>query len=451
MTSQNTLQNAISALGYRTPDGYVDQSARDVGARGFIWSDLRRKCGVDAAFFKGAVPVVAFSTAESRSDALLTQRRLWNYGRVPVLIAATESEVFALSCHTAGTTDPNAAFLAQADGGQDLVRILADFTRFSIESGRLAERGYAQLGKKNRIDQALLRNLQELRVRLLRADVPETDIEPLLGRSILVKYLEDREILQPDDLIELKQAESLVSALDGGWPAVKSLFDAMSDHFNGDVFRKEAISQAVPQTALNELSDFFRAADLVSGQQSLWPYDFAIIPPELISSIYEQLLIDKQKSDAAYYTPRHVVDLVLDEVMPSNWVASAVPTLLDPACGSGIFLTEAFRRMVYQRTRGRTIPPTFEELSSLLVQSVFGVDRNADAVGVAAFGLYLALLEHVDPRTAWRRARLPNLIGTNLIVSDFFDDHPLALRTFDAIVGNPLLAESAVGGREAVP
>lgn len=437
MSSQKTLQNAISALGYRTSDGYVDQSAEDAGARGFIWSDLRRKCGVDAAFFKGAVPVVAFSTAESRSDALLTQRRLWNYGRVPVLIAATDSEVFALSCNTAGTGDPNAAFLAQAASGQDLVRILADFTRFSIESGRLAERGYAQLDKKNRVDQALLRNLQELRARLMRADVPETDIEPLLGRAILVRYLEDRGILQPEDLLELKQAESLVSALDSGWAAVNSLFEAMSDHFNGDVFRKEAISRPVPQIALNELGNFFRAADLASGQQSLWPYDFAIIPPELISSIYEQLLIDKQKSDAAYYTPRHVVDLVLDEVMPSDWVASDARALLDPACGSGIFLTEAFRRIVYQRTRGRNEPPTFDELARLLVRSVFGVDRNADAVGVAAFGLYLALLEHVDPRTAWLRARLPNLIGTNLIVSDFFDDHPLAFRSFDAIVGNP--------------
>ncbi len=437
MSSEKTLQDVVVALGYRSSDGYVDQPARNSGARGFIWSDLRQKCGVNAAFFKGAVPVVAFAAAESRSDAMRTQRRLWNYGRVPVLIAATESEILALSCNTAGTRDPDAALLAHAHGGQDLASVLADFTRFSVESGHLTERHYRQLDKRNRVDQALLRNLQELRVRLLRAGVPEDDIEPLLGRSIFVRYLEDRGILLAEDLSRLELPESLVSALDLDWAAVSSLFDAMSDHFNGDVFRRDAISLPVPKEALNELSDFFRAADLVTGQQSLWPYDFAIIPPELISSIYEQLLITKQKSDAAYYTPRHVVDLVLDELLSPEWWSGATRTILDPACGSGIFLTEAFRRMVYQRTIGREDVPTFDEFADLLVDSVFGVDKNADAIGVAAFGLYLALLEHVDPRTAWLNARLPNLIGTNLVVSDFFDDHSLAARKFDAVVGNP--------------
>ncbi len=438
MSSQELLQDVVVTLGYRASSGYVDGAAADAGARGFIWSDLYQKCGVNAAFFKGAVPVVAFTAAESRRDVLQTQRRLWNYGRVPVLIATTETEVLALSCNTAGTmADPDAALMGRARGGQDLAQVLADFTRFSVESGRLTRRHQRRLNKRNRIDQALLRNLDELRTRLLRADVPEVDIEPLLGRSIFVRYLEDRGILRAEDLAKLNQPESLVLALGRGWKAVSSFFDAMSDHFNGDVFRRGAISRPVAQEALNELGDFFGGADLVSGQQSLWPYDFAIIPPELISSIYEKLLAPKQKRDAAYYTPRHVVDLVLDELLSPDWWSGGTRTILDPACGSGIFLTEAFRRIAYQRTLGRQDRPTFGEFSQLLVDSVFGTDKNADAIGVAAFGLYLALLEHVDPRTAWLTARLPNLIGTNLIVSDFFDGHALASQKFDAIVGNP--------------
>ena len=112
----------LSSIG--DSSGYVDGSALETSTRGFIWSDLRQKCGVDAVYFKGAVPVVAFAAAESRSDALATQRRLWNYGRVPVLIATTESDVLALSCNTAGTTlDPDAALLAHASGGQDLGQV----------------------------------------------------------------------------------------------------------------------------------------------------------------------------------------------------------------------------------------------------------------------------------------------------------------------------------------
>lgn len=438
MSSQELLQDVVVTLGYRGSSGYVDGSAADAGARGFIWSDLHRKCGVNAAYFKGAVPVVAFTAAESRPDVLQTQRRLWNYGRVPVLIATTETEVLALSCNTAGTTaDPDAALMGHARGGQNLAQVLADFTRFSVESGRLTRRHQRRLNKRNRVDQALLRNLDELRTCLLRADVPEEDIEPLLGRSIFVRYLEDRGILRAEDLAKLNQPESLVSALERGWEAVSLFFGAMSDHFNGDVFRRGAISRPVAQEALNQLGDFFRGADLASGQQSLWPYDFAIIPPELISSIYEKLLAPKQKRDAAYYTPRHVVDLVLDELLSPSWWSGSTRTILDPACGSGIFLTEAFRRIVHQRTLERQKRPTFDELSQLLVKSVFGIDKNVDAIGVAAFGLYLALLEHVDPRTAWLSARLPNLIGTNLIASDFFDRHSLASQKFDAIAGNP--------------
>lgn len=438
MTSQELLQNVVAALEYRDSSGYVDGSAMETSTRGFIWSDLRQKCGVDAVYFKGAVPVVAFAAAESRSDALATQRRLWNYGRVPVLIATTESDVLALSCNTAGTTlDPDAALLAHASGGQDLGQVLADFTRFSVESGRLTKRHERRLDKHNRVDQALLRNLRELRVRLLVAEVPEGDIEPLLGRSIFIRYLEDRGILRTEDLLELNQPASFVSALGQGWQAVSSFFDAMSDHFNGDVFRRGAISRPVTQDALNELSDFFRAADLASGQQSLWPYDFAIIPPELISSIYEQLLSTNQRRDAAYYTPRHLVDLVLDELLSPSWWSGETRSILDPACGSGIFLTEAFRRIVHQRSVGREDTASFDELSQLLVESVYGIDRNADAIGVAAFGLYLALLEHVDPRTAWLTARLPNLIGSNLVISDFFESNVLSSKKFDAIAGNP--------------
>lgn len=438
MTTQELIQDVAVALGYQDSAGYVDGAPADPGARAFIWSDLHQKCGVDAAYFKGAVPVVAFASTGSRSDALHTQRRLWNYGRVPVLIAATTTEVFALSCNTSGTAkNPDAAVLERAQAGQELATVLADFTRFSIESGRLTERHGQQLDKRNRVDQVLLRNLQHLRTRLLRAGVEETRIEPLLGRSIFVRYLEDRGILRSEDLAELDQPESFMSTLERGWDAVASFFGVMSDHFNGDVFRRGAISDSVSQEALDVLRDFFLATDLETGQQSLWRYDFSIIPPELISSIYEQLLVTTQKTDAAYYTPRHVVDLVLDELLPPDWSAAGTRAILDPACGSGIFLTEAFRRIVYRYTAVRRQRANFDELSELLVNSIFGIDRSADAIGVTAFGLYLALLEHVDPRTVWLTARLPSLIGSNLVVSDFFDDNSLTSRKFDAIAGNP--------------
>lgn len=436
MTSQQLLREVVDGLGYHDSSGYVDESVAP-GGRGLIWNDLREKCGVDAAYFNGPVPVVAFVAAESREDALLTQRRLWNYGRVPVLIATTASEAMALSCNTLGTpAAPNAAVLSVAAAGQDLRRVLEDFSRFSVESGRLTERYQKRLDKRNRVDTALLAHLKQIRESLVQAGVLESEIEPLLGRSIFVKYLEDRGILRAEDLATLGQPASLVSALSRGWDTVVSFFDAMSDHFNGDVFRKSMLTRPISAEALAVLRDFFQAIDPRSGQQSLWPYDFSIIAPELISSIYEELLVDSQARDAAYYTPRRVVDLVLDELLPADWGTGTTRTILDPACGSGIFLTEAFRRLVHRRqTVGESM--NYRDLSRLLVESIFGIDLNQDAIGVTAFGLYLALLEYVDPRTIWLDVRLPNLIGSNLVVADSFADNLLSSRKFDLITGNP--------------
>ncbi len=442
MSTQERLDELTHELGYRGSRGYLDGAdageVHSADPRGLIWNDLQEKCGVTAAYFKGAIPVVAFIAAETRDDAMLAHRRLWNYGRVPILIATTENEVLAFSCNTAQTpTSPYAAVLAETSNKRDATAVLADFTRFSVESGQLARHRSKYMSTHSRVDQDLLRNLRVLRLRLLEAGVHDREIEPLLGRSIFVKYLEDRKILLPEDLRELGQPESLVATLAGGWEAVAAFFAAMSEHFSGDVFQRDVLTRPIPSEALVVLAHFFEGADLETGQASLWPYNFAIIPAELISSIYEQLLADQQKANAAYYTPRRVVDLVLDELLPMVNHENHEVTVLDPACGSGIFLTEAFRRLVHRsRAESRSIPG-YQELSRLLVTSIFGIDRSADAVGVTAFGLYLALLEHVDPRTVWRDVRLPSLVGTNLIVSDFFETNPLTPKKFDVIVGNP--------------
>jgi hypothetical protein len=102
-----------------------------------------------------------------------------------------------------------------------------------------------------------------------------------------------------------------------------------------------------------------------------------------------------------------------------------------------VTLAEAFRRLAYRHSIADRQPSTFDRLVALLTTSIHGVDINQAAIVVSAFSLYLALLEHVDPPTVWREARLPVLVDQNLIVSDFFDDHALSQRTFDLVVGNP--------------
>ena len=438
MAPTERLEAVADDLGYRGTSGYVDGTGLEVGARDFVWRDLEDKCQVDAAYFRGAVPLVAFVEADSQQEIDSAHRRLWNFGRVPVLIATTPQDVVALSCVAPPVDGPGASspVLRSARTRQPVQNVLREFTRFNVESGLAATTYRQRFDRRLRVDYRLLENLRRLRDRLVASDLDTADVEQLLGRSIFIRYLEDRGILSEEHLLELGSFQSFVETLRAGPSAVAHLFGALSEHFNGDVFRPSRAEAHLPSQAIDDLSDFFSATDLQSGQQALWPYDFGVIPPELISSIYEQLLGDTQRENAAYYTPRHVVDLVLDELVP--WQGgTAQPSVLDPSCGSGIFLAEVFRRLVYRHTVANGQPPSFDGLSTLLTTSVYGVDKSPVAIGVSAFSLYLALLEHVAPPTAWREARLPVLVGSNLIVSDFFDNHALSSRTFDLIVGNP--------------
>jgi len=429
------LENATEALGYGSAPGFVDSSVAERGARDYVWRDLRDKCEVDAAYFSGAVPLVAFVQADTSQDVGEAHRRLWNFCRVPVLIAATDQSVFALSCFERPSADGSVGpLLASARRGQPLSKVLGEFSRFSVEAGRLATLHPGRFDRRNRVDRSLLDNLRFLRRRLLSTAVSPSIAETLIGRSIFIRYLEDRMILSPEHLQQLGGRPSYVETLREGSQSVVALFEALAEHFNGDIFRSST-DFAVSNEALDALADFLSGAR-PSGQQALWPYDFRVIPSELISSIYEQLLEESQKKTAAYYTPRHVVDLILDEVLPWDGISTNV-SILDPSCGSGIFLSEAFRRLVYRHIDMQGNQGTFDVLSSLLTSSIHGVDLSAPAIGVTAFGLYLALLERVDPPSAWRDARLPTLVGRNLIVADYFDEHRLSHRRFDTVVGNP--------------
>jgi hypothetical protein len=433
-----SVRDVAGQLGYEDPAGFGDAEFVDAtvsiapGARAVVWHDLYDKCGVDAAYFRGATPLAAFIATDAEERIQQVHGRLWNYSRVPVLFASREEGVSALSCLTRDST-PLASAPVTSIG-----EVLADFSRFSVESGRLRQRYPAQFDRKNKVDHLLLRNLRTLQSSLLGQGVDAASLEPLLGRSIFVKYLEDRGILTEEHLRALQLPASFEKALRVGWEATGQVFAAMAEHFNGDVFDRTTLPKSVPGPALAILADFFIGTDLEARQDPLWrPYDFGVIPTELISSIYEQLLEGTQRQDAAYYTPRPLVGLVLDEVLP--WVGQADGIrVLDPACGSGVFLSEAFRRLSYRAASSHGGRTTYSELCALLTQSIFGVDQSRAAVGVTAFSLYLALLENVDPPTAWRdEVKLPNLIGSNLFVSDFFEADAILRQRYDIIVGNP--------------
>lgn len=439
MSRPEALQIALESLRYQGAEGLVTRDEpSDVAARSVLWDELVNKCEVDAAYFRGSVPLVAFADVDDDQESRRVHSKLWNLSRVPILITTSASQTAAYSCFippVSSSSDSTAQMVRTLDV-EAVGQVLSDFNRFNVEAGRAAKAFPAYFKRNGRVDAQLLSSLRVLR-RRLRERHKSDGVDEFIGRTILVRYLEDRGVLTPEHLRELVSADSFFDVLNSGASATAALFERLGEKFNGDVFAPMAHeSLSLSDGDLGTVAAFFRGADLASGQERLWPFDFSIIPSELVSSIYEQLLEESQRSDAAYYTPRQVVDLMLDEVLP--WDGTDLPTILDPACGSGIFLSEAFRRLVYrdQKLRGGE-EPEFARMSDLLTRHVFGVDQNPVAVQVAAFGLYLALLEQFDPPTIWQQSRLPRLIGSNLRVSDFFETDWSKREKFDLVVGNP--------------
>ena len=322
--------------------------------------------------------------------------------------------------------------------------------RLAMETGQFWHQE-KRVHRKTSVDSHLLRDISELEHKLI-VDLDREEAQGLIGRSIFTKYLIDRQIVTKRRLMKLCGYGDLPEVLSDR-TATERLFEWLREIFNGDMF--PPTSKAVPAARhLERVARFLKGEDQETGQMSLFPYRFDVIPVELISAIYEQFVHSaamessdgtptRAKTEGVYYTPLAAVSLVLDEVFDS---LTGKEHVLDLTCGSGVFLVEALRRLVYIQSDGK--PPTREMIRKTLYQQVCGVDVSKAAVRIAAFSLYLAALE-LDPDPQPPQAlKFKPLEGKTLLVGDArkIEDTSdgrkalstkTGLRKFDVIVGNP--------------
>ena len=445
------LQHVFSALEYQGDKGLLTIDSPPVeDGRAYVWRELRDKFTIDAAYFHGNVPVVYFKEYPALNEHALWElhRSLWNHNRAPLLIVILPLEVRVYNCfappqRTAGQPFADNCILLKEALQQltdvlTLRQLLSPYNRREIVSGRFAF-SQPEFNREQRVDQRLLDNLKSVRTLLKRDNLDEAVANSLLGRSIFIRYLEDRGVIGPNYFRRFKNGLSFHNLLKHSFHETYQLFEEVARHFNGDLFPvSEAEKQQVTAKHLELLGQFLAGDEVSSGQLYFWAYDFKYIPIELISAIYETFLGDNQRNTSAYYTPPEIVDYVLNELLPFETVDHP-PKILDPACGSGIFLVEAYRRLVMLRGHAQGDKNLrFEELRDLLTQSIHGVDLNEEAIQVAAFSCYLALLDFLEPKDIWEQVRFPPLRGTNLFVSDFFDVHaPFNEQRYEIILGNP--------------
>lgn len=290
----------------------------------------------------------------------------------------------------------------------------------------------------------------------------------LLLRILFIRYLIDRGInigyrgldgkdqkIQTQFLNIVKKKEELLA-----------LFRYLKGEFNGNLFEmdEEAESQQLSDGALALLYNFMTAQiEMKTGQMCLFPfYDFNIIPIELISNIYEILLgKEKQDKDKAFYTPEYLADYIVERTVGQHLADQTQCTVLDPSCGSGVFLVKSLRRIIEKNTSDNGYIYDKKELNRLVKENIYGVDYNEEAVDVTIFSLYITLFDYQDPKDL-KNFKLPLLKGENILFGDFFDAdvlRPIRDICPRYIIGNPpwgKIAEQQLyrkycSGRKVIP
>jgi hypothetical protein len=390
------------------------------------------------------------NTAERFTQDQLAQTHhdLWLHGVAPLVYIAWPTHIDVLSCARGpdfwheGQQRYSPA--AQLDIASKVDAALAK-RRFSAR--RLADGTFWE----DPLNQSLSDHERAAHESLIRA-VIQTDkaldgeahpvSRRLLLLTVLIKYLEDRGVFPGPGWFGRfrKGARSFLDVLKGGEPdEVSGLLEVLEKKFNGDVF-------CLPEGARltkSELRSFARLVEArtLGEQRYLWDlYSFAHLPVEVISHLYQRFV----PGSTAVYTPPFLASLLLDHAMPYGELTGR-ERVLDPSCGSGVFLVGAFRRLVNAwRAKHHWRTPDVETLKAILRNQIFGVELEPGAVDLTAFSLALAVCDSLQPNVIWSELRFDRLRGSNLREADFFDaclssDGEQSGQTakFDFVVGNP--------------
>ena len=450
---------------------------------------------LDAIYFTDTTPIIYIKTLSSydRNLVLELHKRFWNECRTPLTLIITPDVIKVLDNYAKPINNPNEISRIEkaefSTTDQDLERLAEILSQAKLDSEKVL--GYElHLSTHQRVDKKLISQLREARKQLHDDyNLSFSTIHDLLGRSLFTLYLEQRGILSKQDIkTETKVADNFFTLLQNHPKETYILFSFLKEKFNGDLFpitAKEESAILKKPNILNLIYECFtHETDLLTGQKYFFNlFDFKHIPIELISAIYEEfmneeditknIIIDNKTKGkrelGAYYTPQMLVEFVYNEVlpMPSNYDTNYKIKILDPACGSGIFLVEGFKRIIERwKYANKQRELSKDTLTELLLNSIYGIEIHPEAIKITAFSLYLTFLHHMNPKEILRKVKFRSLIywtkkeeieqrsvekfGLNLLQANTFireenkfKENPIEKiemffsTKFDLIIGNP--------------
>jgi len=301
-------------------------------------------------------------------------------------------------------------------------------------------------------------------------------VQATIDRIIFLRMCEDRGIESYAGLQSILPGDRIYQRLCERFETADRLYNSGLFHFEAEKGRTTPPDELTPALNIDD-------KDLKYILQSLYypqcPYEFSVLPPEILGNVYEQFLgkvitltsghrarieekPEVKKAGGVYYTPSYIVDYIVQNTV-GKLIEGRTPRqvadlrILDPACGSGSFLLGAYTRLLDwhrdwytdndpESWARRKKPPirqidtplgpawvlTVAEKKRILLNNIFGVDIDSQAVEVTKLSLLLKVLEGETAETLgstrklFHERALPDLgdnikCGNSLIAPDFFD------------------------------
>lgn len=284
-------------------------------------------------------------------------------------------------------------------------------------------------------------------------------VQQTIDRIIFLRIAEDRSVEHYGNLMTtIKQGDYYQNLF--------TIFKEADEKYNSGIFdfRKDQISKdlkienKIIKTIITEL--YYPES----------PFEFSVLPIEILGSAYEQFLgkviritpshhakieekPEVRKAGGVYYTPQYIVDYIVKNTV-GKMVEGRAPKqvseikILDPSCGSGSFLIGAYQylldwhRQYYtsngkpsKGTKNNPLTPegnlTTSEKKRILLNNIYGVDIDVNAVEVTKLSLLLKCMEGETNASISNQLRmfnervLPTLDdnikdGNSLIDTDFY-------------------------------
>lgn len=326
--------------------------------------------------------------------------------------------------------------------------------------------------------------------------LPGLDVLSTTGRALFFRFLVDRRIVLESEVQEI--CPGAADLRDTFSTAARAAATScwLDETFNGDLLplQPELPGDASSARRLRAYREYYRAAEEKTsgllfqhleailrgwkhlGQGTFQPplfdvdwddLNFAHIPIGVLSQVYEsfshQWDEEQAQKTSVHYTPRSLARILIDEAF-SGVDNKADAVVLDPACGAGVFLVLAFRRLVHEHWKKFGNRPDTRAIQRILYRQLRGFEVSESALRLSALALYISAIEVNGTQRPPRSLKFPRpLRGEVLfdfghdnsdgkrgfVLGSLGDQVPAALNgTFDIVVTNPPWTRLRAGRNE---